>query len=77
MMDIGTGIAVGSSVLGAVAIIFRVFPASKNTNETSSHNQCSQHAAIVAQHADMNDWLYKIEAKLDRVIERRNAPRDL
>lgn len=75
-MDIGTGIAVGSSVLGAVAIIFRVFPANKNTNESSSHNQCSQHAAIVAQHADMNDWLYKIETKLDRVIERRASQRD-
>lgn len=69
-MEIGTGIAIGGSIIGAVAVIFKIFGESKST-----HNQCSQHSAIVARFDDMNTWLEKIESKLDRVIERRQEPR--
>ena len=71
-MDIGSGIAIGSAILGAVAVIFKIFP----TNGSKSlHNQCNQHAAIVAKFNDMSSWLEKIEKKLDRVIEQRNTQR--
>lgn len=69
-MEIGTGIAIGGSIIGAVAVIFKIFGESKST-----HNQCSQHYAIVAKFEDMNTWLEKIESKLDRVIERRGESR--
>lgn len=69
-MEIGTGIAIGGSIIGAVAIIFKIFGDTKST-----HNQCSQHYAIVAKFEDMNTWLEKIESKLDRVIERRGESR--
>lgn len=70
-MEIGTGIAIGGSIIGAVAIIFKIFGDTKST-----HNQCSQHYAIVAKFDDMNTWLEKIERKLDRVIERRSETRE-
>lgn len=70
-MEIGTGIAIGGSVIGAVAVIFKIFGDTKST-----HNQCSQHSAIVAKFDDMSSWLEKIEKKLDRVIERRSETRE-
>lgn len=53
-MEIGTGIAIGGSVIGAVAVIFKIFGDAKST-----HNACSQHYAIVAKFEDMNAWLKK------------------
>lgn len=70
-MEIGSGIAIGASVIGVVAVIFKIFGESKST-----HHQCSQHYAIVAKFDDMNTWLEKIEKKLDRVIERRSETRE-
>jgi len=78
-MDIGTGIAVGSAIIGSVAVIFRLFPPKQDKTEkieASMHTQCLQHAAIQAQYEDMISWLNKIELKLDRVIERRNSERE-
>jgi hypothetical protein len=72
-MDIGSGIAIGSAILGAVAVIFKIFPAN---GSKSLHNQCNQHAAIVAKFDDMSSWLEKIEKKLDRLIDRRSEVRE-
>jgi hypothetical protein len=74
-MDIGSGIAIGSAILGAVAVIFKIFPANGNGSK-SLHNQCNQHAAIVAKFDDMSSWLEKIEKKLDRLIDRRSEVRE-
>lgn len=65
-MDIGTGIATGSSVLGLVAIVFKVFPSSKNGN---GKTHCEDHSGVCANLESLDAWLNKIEAKLDRVIE--------
>lgn len=63
-MDIGTGITAGSAVLGAVAVLFKVFP---SRNGKSSH--CEDHSGVCANLESLDAWLNKIEAKLDRVIE--------
>jgi len=75
-MEIGSGIAIGSAVIGAVAVALRLFPAKQNNTDNSLHTQCLQHAAMQAQYEDMTSWLNKIELKLDRVIERRNSQRE-
>lgn len=37
-MEIGTGLAIGFGILGAVATIFRIFPSKKNNNPGNSPN---------------------------------------
>jgi hypothetical protein len=75
-MDIGSGIAAGSGILGSVAIAFKILSVVKpsgNGNGTNGH--CKDHSGVCTAIDDFNAWLTKIENKLDRVIERRSEPR--
>lgn len=75
-MDIGAAIAVSSGVLGVVAVIFRIFPRQEKTITTTTTTgsvHCPAHSGVTMSIDNMTDWLNKIEAKLDRVIERREA----
>ena len=65
-MEIGTGIALASAVLGIVAVIFKIFGRDKTVTI-----HCEDHSGICSNIQTLTDWLNKIEAKLDRVIERR------
>lgn len=73
-MDIGTGIATGSAILGSVAVAFKILSVIKpNGNGTNGH--CKDHSGVCTAIDDFNTWLTKIENKLDRVIERKAEPR--
>jgi len=63
-MEIGTGIAISSAILGIVAVTFKLFSYHK-----SQH--CEDHTRICADIKNFTAWLNKIEAKLDKVIEER------
>lgn len=79
-MDMGTAIAISSGVLGVVAIIFRIFPRQEKVVTTTTTGavagHCPSHSGVTMSIENMTDWLNKIEAKLDRVIERRERTRD-
>ncbi|MGO8716419.1 MAG: hypothetical protein ACLQSX_11170 [Smithella sp.] len=64
-MEIGTGIAVSSAVLGIVAVIFKLFSFHKD------QQHCPEHSGLCADIINFTKWLNKIEAKLDKVIEER------
>lgn len=75
-MDLGASIAISSGVLGVVAIIFRIFPKQEKvvettTTTTTGAGHCPAHSGVIMSIENMTEWLNKIEAKLDRVIERR------
>jgi len=70
-MDIGSGILGGSVVIGAVATVFKLF----GSNGNGSNGHCKDHSGICTSIEDFQAWLTKIEAKLDRAIERRSEPR--
>jgi len=73
-MDIGSGIATGSAILGSVAVAFKILSVIKpNGNGTNGH--CKDHSGICTAIEDISSWLDKIDEKLDRVIERRAEPR--
>jgi len=36
-MDVGTGIVIGCTILGGVAVGFRIFPSKKNSNPNSKY----------------------------------------
>lgn len=70
-MDIGQGIAFGSSVLGCVAVIYKVFPA-KNGNGFSKALCDQMHKAIddkleraETDRKEVLGYLRRIEEKLD------------
>ena len=62
-MEIGAGIAIAGTVFAVAQIIISWF-------DKSRQSQCGAHAMIAKQIENMEDWLAKVEAKLDRVIER-------
>ena len=75
-MDIGSGIAAGSGILGGVAVAFKIIGAMKsNSNGNGTNGHCKDHSGICTSIEDFQAWLTKIEAKLDRAIERRSEPR--
>lgn len=63
-MDIGTGIAITGTVVATAAIII------KWLSRESVSRPCMTHAKMEQQIKSMEDWLGKVEAKLDKVIER-------
>jgi hypothetical protein len=65
-MEIGSGIAIAGSAFAVAGIAVKWISA---VNSNSS-KQCNSHAMIAQQIEDIKGWLHKIEAKLDRVIER-------
>jgi hypothetical protein len=46
-MEIGTGIAIGSTVIGSVAVIFKLFDYRKSCNGTGSAKVCAEHSGVV------------------------------
>lgn len=77
-MDIGSGIAAGSAILGSVAVSFKIIDViwlKKNGNGNGTSGHCKDHSGVCTSLDDFNAWLTKIENKLDRVIERRSEPR--
>lgn len=82
-MDIGTSIALSATILGIVAVIFKIFDANKEKAKRQERdrdrhhdNICPSHSGVMMSINNMTAWLDKIEKKLDRVIERRETPRD-
>jgi len=73
-MDIGTGIASGSAILGGVAVAFKLLNIVK-PNGNGSNGHCKDHSGVCTAIDDFKGWLEKVEKKLDRVIERRSEPR--
>ncbi len=76
-MDIGSGIAAGAAASTAIistAVVIVKSMAAKNGNG-NGNNHCSDHSGICAKQDGFDEWLSKIEAKLDRVIERREHMR--
>lgn len=72
-MDIGAGVAVVGVAVSSAAIIIKMIG-----NSGDIHSKCLQHAAIEAKQKDFDDWLQKIERKLDAVIAgRRIGDHDL
>ncbi|MGP8154368.1 MAG: hypothetical protein ACLQBQ_09565 [Smithella sp.] len=75
-MELGSGIAVASAILGIVAIIFRLFQEGTTitTNKTTSvsTDHCPDHSGICTNIDTLTAWLNKIESKLDKVIERKS-----
>ncbi len=68
-MEIGSGIALASVAItgGGVAITaIRTFGKERKQNE-----HCPDHSGVCQSIDGFNEWLTKIESKLDRVIERR------
>lgn len=63
-MDIGTGLAIAGSAASIAAVFI------KWIGSNSNNKQCASHAMIAQQIINMESWLEKVEAKLDRVIER-------
>lgn len=61
-MEIGTGIAVASAVIGIVAVVFKIFGRDKH---------CEDHSGICTSITTLTEWLNRIEGKLDKVIERQ------
>jgi hypothetical protein len=77
-MDIGSGIAAGSGILGSVAVAFKLIAIVSNKpngNGNGTNGHCKDHSGVCTAIDDFNAWLTKIENKLDRVIERRELPR--
>lgn len=75
-MDIGSGIAAGSGILGGVAVAFKILNIVVKPNGNGNGNgHCKDHSGVCTSLNDIQAWLEKIEAKLDRVIERRSEPR--
>jgi hypothetical protein len=66
-MDIGSGILGASTILGGVAVVFKIF--TPNGNGKIKH--CEDHSGVCAKQDGFDAWLNKIEAKLDKAIERR------
>jgi len=46
-MDIGTGIAIGSTVIGTVAVVFKLFDYRKSCSGNNSHKFCAEHSGVV------------------------------
>ena len=65
-MDIGSGIATGSTVLGTVAVIFKILDSRKPSG--SDNVVCKDHSGVCATLKDLDTWMGKIEKKLDRVL---------
>lgn len=65
-MDIGSGIALGALCISVAPVCIVAIRAKKNAN-----NHCSDHSGVCQSLDGFNEWLTKIERKLDRVIERR------
>lgn len=75
-MDIGSGIAAGSGILGSVAVAFKILSIFKpNGNGNGTNGHCKDHSGVCTAIDDFKDWLDKVEKKLDRVIERRGESR--
>lgn len=76
-MDIGSGIAAGSGILGSVAVAFKLIAivTTKPNGNGNGKDHCKDHSGVCTAIDDFNAWLTKIENKLDRVIERRSEPR--
>jgi hypothetical protein len=60
-MDIGTGIAITGTSFAIAATAINLFKNGK---------KCVLHDMLVEEIKNMAAWLEKVEAKLDRVIER-------
>lgn len=65
-MDIGSGIALGALCISVAPVCIVAIRARKNG---SVH--CPDHSGVCQSLEGFNEWLTKIESKLDRVIERR------
>jgi hypothetical protein len=74
-MDIGTAITASTGILGAVAVVFRIFWRGSNGNGNGK-TYCEDHSGLCAKQDGFADWLDKIEKKLDRVIEQRSLSRN-
>jgi hypothetical protein len=65
-VEIGSGIAIAGSAFAVAGVAVKWISSVSN----NSSRQCNSHAMIAQQIEDIKEWLHKIEAKLDRVIER-------
>ena len=70
-MDIGTSITASTGILGAVAVVFRIF-----WREGKPNGHCEDHSGFCTSIKGMSEWLTKVEKKLDRVIEQRTSARE-
>jgi hypothetical protein len=73
-MDVGTSITCSTAIIGAVAVVFRIFW--RDNNNVNGKKHCEDHSGICAKQDGFDDWLNKVEGKLDRALERREIIRN-
>ena len=74
-MDIGSGIAIGSTVLGTVAVTFKIFDRKKSCNEGGQISVCAEHSGVKATLENIKEtgerheeWLKSISSDLKKLL---------
>lgn len=80
MMDIGTGIAVGATILGIVAVLFRIFPKKEKNNPNSKYLLekvfIEFKDGVNAQLENLTNSIERVEGSIKRVHSRIDQLRD-
>jgi hypothetical protein len=66
-MDIGSGIAIGSGVIGTVAVIFKIFP-TKNGNGNGL--PCKDHSGVCEAIDGIQTMLTEVRQDIKHLLER-------
>ena len=71
-IDGPTATVLAVAITSVTALIFRVLPPRNGLNCTLSRKMEPRLAVVESKQKAFGDWLEKVEAKLDKVIENRN-----